>query len=186
MSVFRNLPAGYTQLEYIESSGSGTYATQYIHTDVKFSKDDVVKCKLIQKSDGFIFGDNNNVFCLNGSMFQFGSSGSCTNRINITSIKNRLIEFTLDRNRLIHDGSEYDMPYPDITSYGGGLRVFWAIQDASNRIVKACMYSFEVVGKINLIPCINPSNEVGMYDTISKQFFGNSGTGEFIAGPVIA
>lgn len=34
----------------------------------------------------------------------------------------------------------------------------------------------------NLIPCINPNNQVGMYDLVSNTFFGNSGGGSFTAG----
>lgn len=35
------------------------------------------------------------------------------------------------------------------------------------------------------IPCINPSGEVGLFDTVEKKFYGNSGTGKFIPGPRI-
>ena len=35
----------------------------------------------------------------------------------------------------------------------------------------------------NFIPCINPSGEIGLYDTITKTFFGNNGTGYISAGP---
>lgn len=36
---------------------------------------------------------------------------------------------------------------------------------------------------INMIPCINPSGEVGMYDTIRQQFFGNANSeGSFTYG----
>ncbi len=35
------------------------------------------------------------------------------------------------------------------------------------------------------IPCINPSNEVGMFDTVSQTFFGNQGSGSFVAGNVV-
>ena len=34
----------------------------------------------------------------------------------------------------------------------------------------------------NFIPCMNPSGEIGLYDLVSKEFYGNSGTGTFIAG----
>lgn len=36
-----------------------------------------------------------------------------------------------------------------------------------------------------LIPCINPSGQVGMYDLIGGDFYGNSGTGSFVAGPSV-
>ena len=35
---------------------------------------------------------------------------------------------------------------------------------------------------LNMVPCKNASNDVGMYDLVSGQFFTNAGTGNFIAG----
>lgn len=50
------------------------------------------------------------------------------------------------------------------------------------------IYSFSVYADdvlfINLVPAQNSGGAVGMYDTVSNTFFTNSGTGEFIAGPV--
>ncbi len=37
----------------------------------------------------------------------------------------------------------------------------------------------------NFIPAKNSSNVVGMYDTVSKTFFTNAGSGSFTAGPVV-
>ena len=34
----------------------------------------------------------------------------------------------------------------------------------------------------NLVPCKNASNVVGMYDLVSRQFFSNAGSGNFVAG----
>ena len=35
------------------------------------------------------------------------------------------------------------------------------------------------------IPCIDPSGEVGLYDTVNGLFYGNDGTGVFTAGPEV-
>ena len=41
----------------------------------------------------------------------------------------------------------------------------------------------DIVEYSNMIPCINPSGEVGMYDTVRQQFFGNANTeGSFTYG----
>ena len=41
----------------------------------------------------------------------------------------------------------------------------------------------DIVEYSNMVPCINPSGEVGMYDTIRQQFFGNANTeGSFTYG----
>jgi hypothetical protein len=34
----------------------------------------------------------------------------------------------------------------------------------------------------HLVPCVNANNEVGMYDLVRREFFGNAGSGEFIKG----
>lgn len=33
------------------------------------------------------------------------------------------------------------------------------------------------------VPCVSPSGKVGLYDKVTKRFFGNSGTGSLVAGP---
>lgn len=40
----------------------------------------------------------------------------------------------------------------------------------------------ESIPHIDFVPCITPNNEVGLYDVVTNTFFGNSGTGVFIAG----
>lgn len=38
---------------------------------------------------------------------------------------------------------------------------------------------------MDLVPCTNPSGEVGLYDLVSGNFYGNAGTGDFVAGPAV-
>ena len=37
----------------------------------------------------------------------------------------------------------------------------------------------------NFVPVINSSNQVGLYDLVNNQFYGNSGSGSFNAGPSV-
>lgn len=37
----------------------------------------------------------------------------------------------------------------------------------------------------DFIPCQDPSGNIGLYDVISGEFYGNAGTGVFLAGPVV-
>ena len=39
---------------------------------------------------------------------------------------------------------------------------------------------------VDYVPCIDASGNVGVYDLVGEQFYGNAGTGTFTAGPVIA
>ena len=51
------------------------------------------------------------------------------------------------------------------------------INSSNSPKIKGKLYSFEVVGKAKLIPAKKIStNEVGMYDTISKKFYPATGT----------
>ena len=48
------------------------------------------------------------------------------------------------------------------------------------------MYSAKIYIDNNLVrdyvPCVSPSGKVGLYDKVTKRFYGNNGTGNFIAG----
>ena len=36
----------------------------------------------------------------------------------------------------------------------------------------------------DMIPCKDPDGNIGMYDTVNAVFYGNAGTGEFVAGEI--
>ncbi len=66
----------------------------------------------------------------------------------------------------------FDVNYPgfEISSTGRSMRIYY----------------FRVEGKLDLIPARRDSDGVlGMYDLVSGTFLTNSGTGNFIAGPMI-
>lgn len=44
--------------------------------------------------------------------------------------------------------------------------------------------SFEIENKWNGIPCIDPNNVVGMYDTVNGQFHSSPNGTAFVAGPL--
>ena len=52
-----------------------------------------------------------------------------------------------------------------------------------NRIYYFKMYNNNTLTQ-HLVPAKNSSGVVGMYDTVSGEFFTNKGSGSFIAGPV--
>ena len=58
-----------------------------------------------------------------------------------------------------------------------------------SRIMPAKLFSCQIEkeGSLvrDLVPCIDPSGSVGVYDLIDEKFFGNAGTGTFTAGPVV-
>lgn len=181
------LPDGYVELEYIKSSGA-----QYINTGVTVSENTGLLFEYQQNPDtsGCICG------CDQGWM----SSGII--------IVNNIISFggTASGAALgLNDGVKHQISLQNGVFKKDGAVIFTgsgvfsssvpfclfalnrngALQEYSS----VTMWPFEIydTGESirNYIPCKNPSGAVGMYDIVNNQFYGNSGTGEFIVGPEI-
>ncbi|MBQ7244877.1 MAG: hypothetical protein IJS34_00700 [Alphaproteobacteria bacterium] len=197
-AVAADLPAGYTELEYIESTG-----TQYIDTGI-YSTDVIETMVVGQYTE---LSGNDSIFGVlesNGNNYYgLGLAGSGTKwRLWYgTSDSPWVIFGTPDTNKhtfLLKNKSIYidnlDTPIAESylscssqtktmflfgANFGGNLytpskaKIFSAVIKDNNSLVR------------NLIPAKSPTGVVGMYDTVSGNFFTNAGTGEFIAGPVI-
>lgn len=172
------LPNGYTELEYIQSSG-----TQYINTGVSGS---VIKNIEID--------------------FQFlktVASGT-SNEAQMASIwidTSAHIQTGINSNGFM--GTDY-MTYSQtsdvlartqatgapVGSPNYNLYLFAQNQEGSlywpcTGRIYSCKIS-NVNGLIrNFIPCKNTSGVIGLYDTVNSQFYQNAGSGTFIAGPEI-
>jgi hypothetical protein len=191
----RNLPPEYTQLEYIESTG-----TQYIDTGV-------VQDILNFWVDMDVSFANPNGRCLFGvsgsSPLYFGRAQGGRFEMNqaYTSLysgqnKRVNLQWGKDPNSnkmklsVVVDGQTESL----FSTQNGFIRnnnfvVFGNNSgDIIDYILKGKIY-FAKIYKNNIlvfngIPVQhNSDNAVGMYDTISGQFFTNAGTGNFIAGP---
>ena len=184
----RGLPDGYTKLQYIQSSG-----TQYISTGITVSSGVSVKAVIEggQGDNGVVFSfdqdytgsfvkEYNNLFCGAGKCFEpsnrktivysswTGNSGSITQTVEINGVSK---SYTSSRGYSILDifrGRNWN-----------AADSFW--------VGKIYGFSMYKNGKaiLNLVPAKNSNNVVGMYDTVTKTFFTNSGTGSFTAGPVV-
>lgn len=200
--VFRgwNKPT-YLQLEYIESTG-----TQYIDTTyIPPFRDDtktVHITTILERADdktnwGYVVTNGNDdypysIYTYRSKTFQinYGYHGgdSDTNTID-TGLKTGKIKI-----ETISQGRTYTVKANDTTigtkTCGGNapnitdnIRLF-----GSNRQYKLYGFSVAVDGVMmeNLVPVQRSSDDaVGLYDTVTKTFFGNSGTGAFIAGPIV-
>ncbi|MBP9999437.1 MAG: hypothetical protein KBT14_01935 [Proteobacteria bacterium] len=186
--VFATLPAGYTELEYIESTG-----TQWIDTGFATSREAKFGIKfrdtLYQADKGF-FGSsswNNSLafyqttirYCLNNTAFSLNITNATHSGELISSSSGVVGTF---------DGQEISFPQvPDTNTGDGNIYLFsggrnrnglntkidwFKIWDSSDNLVR------------DFVPAKNASGVVGMYDTISGTFFTNQGTGSFIAGPI--
>lgn len=186
------LPTGYTEVQYIQSSG-----TQWVDTGFKPNQNTRIKmdCNVIgfNAVDAFLFGarisSGNTAFCLaaddaNTRWFAlYGNAvqnptGTCTGKHSIDFNQNVL---TLDGKNFTFEKTTFQSSY--------NLLLFATITNGSadSQRGKMAVYSCQLYdnGSLirNFIPCINPDGEAGLYDTVNSKFYGNAGTGVFFAGP---
>lgn len=202
------LPANYTQVEYIESTGP-----QYIDTGVLWDTNDL-RMQGIYKYTALsghasIFGTQGHE---NGSnLILREESGTLrwwfgTTNATITAVAaNQLIDFDLELKNLgtysynvqinnnvlaTYSGAgEYTSVYDgdNIYLFDTQINDGRGSEAASTITCKARLYTYKIFkdGELvrNFVPCKNPIGEVGLYDQIENKFYANSGTGTFGAGP---
>lgn len=186
------LPNGYTEVQYIESTG-----TQWINTGFKPNQNTRVKmdCNVIgfNSSDAFLFGariaSGNTAFCLaaddeNTRWFAlYGNNvqnptGTCKGKHSIDFNQNVL---TLDEKNFTFEKTTFQSSY--------NLLLFATITNGNvdSQRGKMAVYSCQIYDNGNLIrdfiPCIDPTGAVGLYDLVGRKFYRNAGTGVFLAGP---
>ncbi|MBO4683275.1 MAG: hypothetical protein J5611_01705 [Alphaproteobacteria bacterium] len=195
----QTLPAGYTQLEYLESTG-----TQYIDTGIQLTADtlditisssvEFVDLTLTEYSVGSrmfygspptfgiqVYTNGPNIF---NQHVSYPVSLNTRYRIITTttstmrSISANNIKLKDGFERSITDGTKINVfGTQEYTAHNAGANIkLYEMQISKNsRVIR------------NFVPAQRDSDgELGMYDTVSNTFFTNSGTGEFVAGPVFS
>lgn len=198
------LPAGYTQLEYIASTKTGG---QYIDLNVLLydvlnkNYDIAMKFRAIgagqdNTTQGTIFGCQDNT----------GSPWPGTFiRVSSSSMSGRYIGGSGKDNILGAVGSDIELtektpPAKNVYNYnnsgrthtwGTSLFCIFNSQDKTARIryLEARLYYFKlfVEGTLvrDMIPCIDPNNVVGLYDTVNNVFYSSPNGAAFVAGPTV-
>lgn len=202
----RNIPEGYTQLEYIESSG-----TQYIDTGLKLTQDNTVEVEYNYHTasniatSGRMFGARytsspKRSFSLGSNS---GYASSTTNTFAQLGNDDRLATNNITIGqwgvyKISADGFYIDGvlqgSFPATTFETPFTVKLFAFEQASSssgtptvgggvgRCRRFKVYQGDTL-VMDLIPAKNPTNDIGMYDLVSGQFFTNQGTGSFVAGP---
>ncbi len=198
------LPAGYTELEYIEGTG-----TQYITTDVIANQNTSAEIKFVPtsvyKSNG-VFGARTSKTSNAFNIWEPGTEGIIIANIsnkgtivsNVTPVLNETYVVYLSSTRFSVNDYTITISGTENFSTPGGLQLFniyggdcstTTSSEGANRIFSGKVYYFKVWQgdslALNLIPAKNASGVVGMYDTVSGTFFTNAGTGTFTAGPAV-
>ena len=189
------LPTGFTALEYIESTG-----TQYIDTGIWIQKDTTAKLDMSAEllPTGW-FGANAFLQLYITSTHYAILSGSNPSVKIIPGNRDTII-LDYDSNKVlnlyINGNFIQKTSWNTLTSTQSKFYVFALgnydgnVFTGGSRSIKGKVYSIKLsVNNTlvrNFIPAQRDSDgEIGMYDTVTNSFFTNSGTGEFIAGPVV-
>lgn len=181
------LPEGYTELEYIESSG-----TQYIDTGFAPNQDSRVDAVFETAQTGgcgIAVADQewqSNGFGIWGNAACYGST---TSQDVVFYDKGKIL-VSLNKNNLYEDGeliwtatsATFQVPV-NMTLFA--LNRNGSVYEKTTMTLYSCQIYDNGILVRDYVPCLNPSNEVGLYDIVNGEFYGNAGTGEFIAGEVV-
>lgn len=191
----RILPEGYNMVEYLESTG-----TQYINTNIRtFYKSHInlgFQITNYDDSTKTICGMFNTVRLYIGAIRQF----NVTSRYNATWLyyenppiigKDYNVEWdydgkqcTMSCNNIVNTSKESLSSTNDIPIYLFALNEKSTASQHSYARIKYFKMNTSI-SSIDLIPAIDPNGRPCMYDLVTQQPFYNSGTGEFLTGPVV-
>ena len=186
------LPDEYTKLNFIQSSG-----TQCIDTGFKPNQNTrvVMEAMQLNTSPAYLFGcrgDNNEGYnnrfgvLYNGSLFRsdYGANNGKTFPDTITV--NNL--YTIDQNKNVCKINDATVTNTEATFASIYTMLLFGCKEGgvntlfSTMILTSCkIYDNDTLIR-DYVPCKNPSNEIGLYDLVTKEFYGNAGTGAFIGG----
>lgn len=181
------LPEGYAEVQYIQSTG-----TQYVDTGFKPNQDSRVLIKLSTSETGShtVFGADidwvDNGFALGVGFTHYGKETGTISGLNNGSPH----EVDFNKNIISMDGSTVLAMGASTFSVPHNLALFannraGGIQEKTTMALYYCrIYDGNTIIR-DYIPCKNAGGAVGLYDLIGQKFYGNAGTGVFLAGPVV-
>lgn len=193
------IPEEYQEVEYIESTGTQYILTNYIPTiteDMKIELDYVFT--VTQTGESMIFGSTARSTGIRFQCEYYNSTywyvGSGVNQFR--QVLNGVGKTINTRYSLFMDGETFTVDNQSIgyTNKWSGSQALpmciFAINWINeikylNRGIKIykLIFTANEAKEADFIPCYRKSDdEIGMYDTVSKQFYTNSGTGTFLKG----
>jgi len=179
-----NLPAGYTELEYIESTG-----TQYINTLVPVNDNNSFLITYRARSSGYLVSQGNNALRFSPATNVTWYSKNYHFSKNSDTSGFHTAEFGF--NYFTLDGVAVESTADHDSASGTSVYLFAFNGATPSNIISAQVKQFKIWddnGTLvrNFIPAKNSSNTVGLYDTVNNRFYENQGTGTFTAGPDVA
>lgn len=178
----------YTELEYLESTG-----TQWIDVGVSLDENDSVKIEFEYGKGQFsnIFGyrdatNVNNVSCFFSASgiftIDFNNSDYIPFRYELNNAYyNKKMLIFINKHKRGVDGIGENNKINEDRIRTGSVYLFNTNGNpypSSKATIK--IYSMEIINKIDFIPVLDPQGTPCMYDKVSKDYFYNKGTGEFL------
>lgn len=188
------LPEGYTQLTYIQSTGTQYIDTGYVpNQNTRIILDaHVVPTTSIDPVFGARTATDKNAFGLwltapDAVNPQYGNVSYGTQTINMDF--DRRLVYELNKNIFTVDGitrtfaeatfsSTYPMYLFQINNFGKAFSRF-----TKGKIYFCKIYDNDVLVR-DFVPCRNPDNVVGLYEMVNGVFYGNAGSGAFSGAPL--
>lgn len=192
------LPQGFTRVEYIESTG-----TQYIDTGFKPNQNTRIVMDAIPMSVGGASGDCGMFFGSGYPVQQKGFEayafgGMVTGVYNgvqkdgsaVSAGQRVVIDFNKNVCKITADGKVVlNHTFAAATFASAVSLALFVLPRQSRYYGRVQMHRCQIYDNGTLvrdyIPCQTDTGEVGLYDMETAEFFGNDGTGEFIAGPEV-
>ena len=198
------VPGGFTELEYIESTGTQWINTEYVYTDNTTAHIIIDTVFTNGSSDGW------RSHGLSGSRYggpnvgiaqgQFVAATNNDFKTGVSATLNTRYLFELDMinriflvtdvatNTILVNRNDFPNGYRNAERPVFVLFGFYegsGVRKNSSKVYSAKLYDNNILMR-NFIPAKRNSDGVlGMYDSITGQFFTNSGMGDFVAGPVV-
>lgn len=193
------LPSGYTQLEYIQSTG-----TQWINTGFKPTGNTKIICDFLaydqSTSQQGVFGSRPGTsgrFTLftgrstNALQADYDTAQTLANENNAISgvdLTQRVV-ISMSNDLIVNRTTVKSVT---VASFSSTYDLFLFANNNIGTVqlpAKLKMYSCQIYDNGTLVrdfvPCKNASGAVGLYDTVGAQFYANAGTGSFAAGPEV-
>ena len=206
----KRLPYGYVELEYIQNTtGAWSTSAPYINTGLKPAADsvdgDTYSFEGAWSREGNLKSNWDAVFAANNggsgaSVWSLEYSGTNGTRMSVmTNTKgSRIINLSNGATGVKHtfktssssvtiDNITTSAPTGKGNAINTNLMLFR--REPSGRGFPMKLYYFKVfksgVLLMDLIPCKNTNNVVGMFDLVSKSFFRSANSSTFVAGKII-
>jgi hypothetical protein len=182
-----NLPSGYTELEYIESTG-----TQYIDTGLAVKSNTLAdfdyqytNCDSTNYVFGQVSGTATSIMGYRTTRIWWFKP---TNLSNACDLNKHTVSFASD-GKVYQDGQVLATMGSFSGTQSATMKLFAELNDENvinKGRVKIYNFTFKEGSTIvrNFVPAKNSSGVIGMYDTVNNVFYTNKGTGTFTAGPV--